>query len=562
LSLVLLGTRQPAPARSPRAPSEAPGGFAWVVYGAKLALIAAAYYTSAKVGLDLAFATGSVTAVWPPTGIALAALVLWGPSMWPGVALGAFLANAWTGVPLVTVLGITCGNTLEGVVGAYLLRRVADFLPSLERVRDVLALVALAAIGSTAIAATIGVGSLVAGDEVSIDEFGSVWRVWWLGDMGGDLLVAPLLMAVAAYWPFHRLPGRAVEAIVLAAGVIGLSVFVFSRDTNLAYLVFPLLVWAALRFWQPGAAAASFAVAAVAVYYTANDTGPFVRSNPDDSLLLAQTFFGVTGVTVLLLAAVITERRRAEEAVEQIAGALQESLLPSRLPEVPGIDLAARFRPVGAGYRVGGDFYDVFESRDGSWVVVVGDVCGKGPRAAAITGLARHTLRAGAVHEQRPSGVLAVLNDALRDERSARELCTVVYVRLDRVGAAFRLTCSTGGHPLPLVLRRDGTVEQIGTHGVVLGAQADPHLVDTSVELHPADCLLLYTDGLTDAYAPAHALAAADIESLLGSCAGLSAGDIAEHVFCAALDVSRSEPRDDIALVVLRIADESEPADR
>jgi integral membrane sensor domain MASE1 len=346
-----------------------------VVYAGKLALIAAAYFLSARVGLNLAFETGSVTAVWPPTGIALAALVLWGPSMWPGVALGACVANAWTGVPLVTVLGITSGNTLEAVAGAYLLSRV-DFRPSLDRVRDVLALVGLAAVASTVIAATIGVTSLVVGDEVPAGDFGSVWRVWWLGDMGGDLLVAPLLLAAAAYWPFRRLPGRAGEAVALAVAVVGSSGLVFAQETNFAYLVFPLLVWAALRFWQPGAAAASLAVAAVAVYYTANDEGPFVRSNPDDSLLLAQTFFGVTGITVLLLAAVITERRRAEEKVAEIAGALQDSLLPSRLPEVPGIDLAARFRPVGADYRVGGDFYDVFESADGGWSVVVGDVCG------------------------------------------------------------------------------------------------------------------------------------------------------------------------------------------
>src|SRR5688572_20733444 len=223
----------------------APGRSAWPIYGVKVAVIAAAYYLSAKVGLDLAFATGSVTAVWPPTGIALAALVVWGPRLWPGVALGACLANAWTGVPLVSVLGITLGNTLEGVAGAYLLRR-ARFLPSLERVRDVLALVALAAVASTVIAATIGVGSLVVGDEVPAGDFGSVWRVWWLGDMGGDLLVAPLLIAAAAYWPFHRPPGRASEAVVLAAAVVAASLFVFRQETNLAYLIFPLLVWATL----------------------------------------------------------------------------------------------------------------------------------------------------------------------------------------------------------------------------------------------------------------------------------------------------------------------------
>jgi integral membrane sensor domain MASE1 len=527
------------------------------VYAAKIALIAGAYYGAAKVGLDLAFATGSVTAIWPPTGIALAALVLLERSVWPGVALGAFLANAWTGVPLVTVLGITCGNTLEGVVGAHLLRRVG-FMPSLERVRDVLALVALAAVGSTAIAATIGVGSLIVGDEVPIDEFGSVWRVWWLGDMGGALLVAPLIMAAAAQWPFDRVPGRAIEAIVLGAAVVGLSVFVFQQETNLAYLVFPLLVWAATRFWQPGATAASLAVAAIAVYYTANDDGPFLRSNPDDSLLLAQTYFGVTGFTVLLLAAVITERRRAEETVEQIAAALQESLLPSRLPEIPGIDLAARFRPVGAGYRVGGDFYDVFESADGSWAVVVGDVCGKGPKAAAITGLARYTLRTAALQGHDPSGVLAVLNDALRD-RTPREICTVAYARLGRVDAGFRLTFSTGGHPLPLLLRRDGTVGCIGTHGLLLGAEANLQLVDTTVDLRPGDCVLLYTDGLTDAYAPAHTFTPADVELLLRSCAGLSAGDMAEHIYRAVLEFSPSEPRDDIALVVLRVADDGLP---
>ena len=525
----------------------------WVVYAAKIAVIAAAYYGSARVGLDLAFATGSVTAIWPPTGIALAALVLWGKSVWPGVALGAFLANAWTGVPLVTVLGITCGNTLEAVVGAYLLRRVAGFVPSLERVRDVLALVALGAVASTVIAATIGVGSLVVGGEVSVDEFGSVWRVWWLGDMGGNLLVAPLILATAAHWPFDRLPGRAGEAIVLAAAVITLSIFVFRQETNLAYLVFPLLVWAALRFWQPGAAAASLAVATIAVYLTANEEGPFVRSNPDDSLLLAQTYFGVTGVTVLLLAAVITERRRAEQTAERIAAALQESLLPSRLPKIPGVDLAARFRPVGPSHRVGGDFYDVFEARDGSWAVAVGDVCGKGPKAAAVTGLARYTLRTAALYERSPSKVLAVLNDALCDERSARELCGVAYARLDRVDGEFRLELSIGGHPLPLLLRRDGVVTEFGTYGVVLGAEPDPRLVDTTVVLHPGDCILLYTDGLIDAYAPGRTLVAADIESLLRSCAGSDADHVADRVYRAVLELSPFEPRDDIALLVLRI---------
>jgi integral membrane sensor domain MASE1 len=524
-----------------------------LLYLAKIGLIAGAYYGSAKIGLNLAFATSSVTAIWPPTGIALAALVIWGRSVWPGVALGAFLANAWTGVPFITVLGITCGNTLEAVVGAYLLRRVGDFRPSLERVRDVLALVVLAGMISTAIAATVGVGSLIIGDQVSLDDFGSVWRVWWLGDMGGDLLVAPVLMVAAARWPFRGLPGHAIEAMALAASVVALSVFVFHEDTNLAYLTFPLLVWATLRFRQVGATAAVLVVTGIAVYYTAHGHGPFVRSNPDDSLLLAQTFFGVAGLTVLLLAAVITERGRAEETVGYIAGALQESLLPSRLPAIPGISLAARFRPAGEGYRVGGDFYDVFESRPGRWVVVVGDVSGKGPNAAAVTGLARHTLRTAALYDDSPSNVLNVLNGALLDRLSPREVCTVAYARLEAVGEGFTLTFSSGGHPLPLLRRSDGTVHEVGAHGLVLGANPELQLVESTCILHSADCLLLYTDGLTEAYAPAHAPGRGDLESLLGSQTGSSSDEIAEDVYRTMLDLSSSEPRDDVALVVLRI---------
>jgi serine phosphatase RsbU (regulator of sigma subunit)/anti-sigma regulatory factor (Ser/Thr protein kinase) len=527
---------------------------------AKLALIAAAYYGSAKLGLHYAFETSSVTAIWPPTGIALAALVLWGYRMWPGVAAGALLANSWTGVPLITTLGITCGNTLEALVGAYLLTRVAGFRPALDRLRDVLALVVLAAVVSTTVSATIGVLSLVAGDEVAFEDFPSVWRVWWLGDLGGDVLVAPLIMVAATHWPFRRAPGRLLEAVALSALVAGVSVLIFSQTTNLAYLVFPLLIWAALRFLQPGAVAASILVAGIAVAFAANDEGPFMGANPDDTLLLAQTFVGVAGVTALLLAAIVSEHRRAEHAVALIARTLQESLLPARLPNIPGMEAAARFRPAGRRNQVGGDFYDVFGTGDGSWAVVVGDVCGKGPSAAALTGLARHTLRAAAVHETRPSQLLALLNDAILRQRSQDTFCTAAYVRLDldRAGAT-RLTFSTGGHPLPLLLRAGGGVEPVGRPGMLLGMESETRFADHVAEMRGGDALLLYTDGLTDAYAPSRILGMTDIAALLASCAGLSATEIAERIQSSVLDSHTGEPRDDIALVVLRMVAEAAP---
>jgi integral membrane sensor domain MASE1/anti-sigma regulatory factor (Ser/Thr protein kinase) len=524
------------------------------LYAAKLVGVAAVYYGSAKLGLELAFETRSVTAVWPPTGIALAAVVLWGRRMWPAIALGAFLANSWTGIPLYAVLGITAGNTLEALLGAYLLRRFAGFRPRLERVRDVVSLVVAGAL-STTISATLGVTSLLVADAISGDQFGSVWRTWWLGDLGGDLVVAPALLIAATQWPFNRAPGGPLEAAGLGAVLIAISVLVFSTSTPLTYLIFPPLIWAALRFWQPGAAATTLLVAGVAIPFTENDLGPFAGLPPDDQLLLAQTFVGVAGISALVLTAVITERKRIEDTVEYIADTLQESLLPSHLPVIPGVDAAVEFRPAGERHVVGGDFYDLFQGDDGSWAVVVGDVCGKGAAAAAVTGLARYTLRAAAVHERRPSRVLALLNDAILRQRAPNEFCTVAFARLESNGGGggARATMSTGGHPLPLVLRCDGTVEAVGSHGTLLGVVRDPGLSDETVELRPGDALVLYTDGLTDAFAPERIVTQADLAAVLEACGGRPASTIVHEVTRAVLGNGGREPRDDIALLVLSV---------
>jgi integral membrane sensor domain MASE1 len=538
------------------------GDWSWGRHGrvarlARIGALAAAYYGAAKLGLSFAFETPSVTAIWPPTGLALAALVLGGYRLWPGVAIGAVLANSWTGIPLLATIGISCGNTLEALAGAYLLRRVASFRPTLERVRDVFALAVLAAAVSTAVSATIGVTSLVVTDEVAAESFASVWRVWWLGDMGGALLIAPVLLVGVTWWPFTRVPGRALEAIALAVATVGVSALIFSRETNLSYLVFPLLIWAALRFWQPGATAASLVVAAIAVAFTSSDSGPFMARNPDDSLLLAQTFVGVCGVTVMLLAAITTQRRLADDALGHIARTLQSSLLPSALPTIPGLETAARFRPAQRGLEVGGDFYDLFETDDGSWAIVVGDVCGKGPEAAAVTALARYTVRAVATGERSPSRVLSLLNEALLRQGPAAEFCTAAYGRLDCNGNGARLTMSVGGHPLPLLLRADGTVERVGRPGLLLGLQAGLKLTDHTLELHAGDTVILYTDGLTDAYAPDRTLDPDDLASLLASCAGRSASEIADRIQGAALDDDMKQPRDDVALVVVRLTQAS-----
>lgn len=522
-----------------------------------IALLAGAYWASGRLGLELAFETRSVTAIWPPTGIALAALVLWGRALWPGVALGALLANAWTGVPLITLLGIVVGNTLEAVVGAYLLE-LFRVRAALDTVRDVLGLVFLAGVLSTTVSATLGVSSLLVGDEIGGGDFASVWRTWWLGDMGGDLLVAPVLLVAATHWPFSHVPGRLPEALLLGASLVLVGVLVFSQEASLTYLVFPGLVWAALRFWQPGATMAGLLVAGIAVWYTQDGSGPFIQDSPDDSLLLAQSFVGISGITALLLATATSQRVRAERAMSHIARTLEESLLPSRLPDIPAIDMAARFLPADEPNRVGGDFYDVFEVGAGGWAIVVGDVCGKGPGAAAVTGLARHTIRAAALHEARPRAILHLLNDAILRQPASRQLCSAAYARLDLDDPGGpRVTLAAGGHPLPMLVRVDGTVESLGRPGTLLGVREDPSIADDSTRLDVGDAILFYTDGLMDAYAPARTYRPAEVMEVLSGCAGLEAQAIVERIESTLLSVEEAMPRDDIAILVLRVTERS-----
>jgi integral membrane sensor domain MASE1 len=517
--------------------------------------VAVAYFATGKLGLELAFASDSVTAVWPPTGIALAALVLGGPRLWPGVALGAFLTNVDTGVPIGSVLGITAGNTVAAVTGAWLLRAFTDFRPTLERPRDVLALAGLGALGATLVSATVGVTSLIAGGALDAADAASTWRTWWLGDMGGVLIVAPVLLVAATNRRrSDRPPGGALEALAAAGAVAATSVLVFTQDTPLLYLLFPLLVWTAMRFWAPGAALAGLITAGAAVAFTSDGRGPFADAGLDERLLLAETFCAVAGVTALILAAVTRERARAERDARRMAMTLQDSLLAPELPRLPRVETAAYYRAAGRDERVGGDFYDLFQAEDGSWSLVVGDVCGKGTRAASLTALARYTLRAVAARDGTPSGVLRLLNEAIIWQRGGEALASVAYARLEPGSAPVRLTVASAGHPLPIVIRANGRVEQVGRPGTMLGVEAVPALHDAVAELGPGDVMVLYTDGLTDAFAPRKIVSPEELLEVLAGCAGCSPMEVLDRIEERLLAGSRSTPRDDVAIVAVRLA--------
>jgi signal transduction histidine kinase len=300
-------------------------------YVALFVVFSGLYIGAAKVGIDLSVAHGVITPVWAPTGIALAALVLFGRRLWPAVAIGALVANATSGASLGEAAAIAGGNTLEAVVGATLLAQVG-FRPALDRVRDVFALIVLGAVVSTTVSATNGVTTLWLSGDVAASAYASEWLLWWVGDAMGDLVVAPLLLVwlTAAPWKLERT--RAVEGLALLALLVASSVLVFLGGLwRYPHLLFPLLVWAPLRFRQAGAVTGNFVVAAIAIAGAVNGTTPIGTGSTTAVVQLLEGLLAALTVTTLLLGAVLSERAAAKTELEGIGASLAEAQTVARI---------------------------------------------------------------------------------------------------------------------------------------------------------------------------------------------------------------------------------------
>ena len=220
---------------------------------------------------------------------------------------------------------------------------------------------------------------------------------------------------------------------------------------------------------------------------------------------------------------------------------------------MPGVEAGALYRPAGEEHEVGGDFYDLFATTENHWFAVIGDVCGKGAEAAAVTALARYTIRAAAAQNASPVSILAWVNDAMLREGSSR-FCTIAVAHLDRSAATTRLTVAAGGHPAPIVLRADGSVETAGAGGTLIGLVDDPRLAETTTGLAPGDAVLLYTDGVTEAEAPRRVWTPEQLADLVAGAAGATAQELVDRVANAALTGLQAPPRDDVAMLALRLS--------
>ena len=259
------------------------------------------------------------------------------------------------------------------------------------------------------------------------------------------------------------------------------------------------------------------------------------------------------------------ENARLYRGRSEIARVLQRSLLPPHLPEILGVEVGAEYLSVGEASEVGGDFYDLINTVEDGWICAIGDVRGKGVEAASVTALARYTIRAITLKNDRPSEVLAALNEAMLRQLPEDRFCTVACVRLEPQdgSAGVGVDVSRAGHPPPLLVRSDGIVQEVGCSGRVLGVFPDAELRDTSLRLMPGETLVLYTDGVTEARSPdGDFFGEGRLRHLLSSCASFDAGTFAGRIKDAVLDFQEGSPRDDLAVLVLRASDGAAPAER
>jgi PAS domain S-box-containing protein len=280
-----------------------------------IVVLAVLYFCAGSFGLSLAHVHPSASAVWPPSGIALAAILLWGFRLWPGIFLGAFAVNLAAVGSVVTALSIAAGNTLEAILGATLVFRFANGLNAFEQTKNILKFILLAGILSTAVCALIGVTSLSFGGLAQWDDFFNIWLTWWLGDGVGNLIVGSLLVLWVSQplLPLKAVQVLEVSALLLVLVLVGWLLFLTKIPTGLEYFALVPLLWAALRFGRRGAVTSAFAMSAVALWGTLRGFGPFVTSDPNQSLLMLQVFMATVTATSLVMASVILERRRLEQ---------------------------------------------------------------------------------------------------------------------------------------------------------------------------------------------------------------------------------------------------------
>lgn len=483
---------------------------------ARIVILGVVYYLAARAGLAFAIPPGNATAVWPASGIALSALLLFGRRLWPGIWLAAFLASASTTVSTNTAMMIATGNTMEALLAAYLCQRLPEDRQPIYSISGAFLLLLIGAV-SAAVAAAVGSSSLVFGGNIVYSELSANLATWWLGDLTGIMVVTPFALTLRhpISWPGRSL--RAVEQILSLSilALISHAIFGGWLPENIAegFLYLPLLVlfWMILRLEPILAYLGTLMLAAIAIIGTSHNSGAFATESSQQSLFDLQFFLNAYAVAGLVLAGIVNSERASErqskELMERlhasrsrlrIARTIQSQLLPESPMMGPGYQCAGGCRPA---EETGGDYFDFIREDDGSVVLVIGDVCGHGVGAAMLMTETRAYLRATLADRHDLTDVLKGVNLFLQDDLSSNST-SVGFVTL--FICRFRPRTATleyvgAGHQ-GFVVRSSGEIETLDSATIPLGLTTDfdPAGVRT-VPLKPKDLVMLITDGVTEA---------------------------------------------------------------
>jgi PAS domain S-box-containing protein len=321
--------------------------------------VAIIYFAGAELGLSLASVHSNVTPVWPPTGIAIASLLIFGRQVAPGIFIGALVANLLTSIPVFSSFGIAVGNTLEALVACWLLEKSKRWKGTLESVSSVLTFVVYAAVLAPLLSATIGSVSLCLGEPNQWDRFTSLWLTWWMGDGFGALIVSPLLLAWSSPRKIESRDMPEITSLFVLLIIVVLIVFGGwfpgpVKTYPLAFLALPCLLWAAMKFHQRVVTSAIVLMAGVAVWGAKHGYGPFVQPSANVSLLLLISFVGTSSLMTLIVAAVTNERREAEAAKSKLGSELEHNRrrIEDIVAHVPGVVWEAWGKPDTAHQRI------------------------------------------------------------------------------------------------------------------------------------------------------------------------------------------------------------------
>jgi serine phosphatase RsbU (regulator of sigma subunit)/anti-sigma regulatory factor (Ser/Thr protein kinase) len=460
-----------------------------------------------------------------------------------------------------------------------------------------LSIVFLGALLSMVVSATIGAGTLLVSDAISVDQLPSAWAVWWTGDAMGVLTVAPFLLCLPL---FRESPTWStttwLEAITVLALAGVVAVWTSGSELPLLYLTLPVVAWAAWRLQLRGAAPAALLVSLIATRSAVRGDGAFAHQTLFEQMFTLQTFNACVALTSFVLAAVVSERNRTAQALaaatveleervqrrtaelsaandrllkevrgrfeaqaqlsrtetfarreHEIAETLQRSLLPDRIPQIPALALAARYVPATAHLEVGGDWYDVMQLDDGLIGLAIGDVAGRGLQAAATMGQLRMAVRAYAIQDSSPVSVMCGVHQLVA-HLPIPEIVTLTYLVFDPTTRRLHLT--NAGHPPPLVFG-GGRVEYLEDGlSPPLGATAQADFTETTHDLWPGATLLLYTDGLVERRRESIQRGLDRLAREASAYDGADIDELCDHVLSSLIE--GDHVADDIALVAMR----------